>query len=179
MSALLGIIALASPVVRLKVRDDFLFPNAPADFNYGHALRSYMDMSVCVGAQPIAWHWRIGKLLALIATTLGPSVEQAYPEDEFKGVITTALWGKSAQYNGIYKFLGYTAGHGHGHIDDTDYQSMVRILKACHALPGCKFSDGSNAKMRRIAAYRKLTGDKTATLFHGHRRGGYYHGAVR
>src|ERR1035438_9244725 len=49
--ALLGLIFLASPVIRLAVRDDFLFPDAPPDFDYGRALRSYMDLSVCVGAQ--------------------------------------------------------------------------------------------------------------------------------
>jgi hypothetical protein len=176
--ALLGLIALASPVIRLKVRDDFLFPNAPYDFDYGRALRSYMDMSVCVAAQPIGWHWRLGKLLAMLATTLGPEIEQAYPDDEFKGIVTTGLYGHAAQYNRIYKFLGYTEGFGHEHISDADYASMVQVLTACHALPGCKFEDGSNAKMRRIAAYRKLTGDKTTTLHHGHRRGVYYHDAV-
>ena len=32
--------------------------------------------------------------------------------------------------------------------------------------------------MRRIAAYRKLSGDKTVTLQHGHKRGVYYHDAT-
>jgi hypothetical protein len=178
MDTLLGIIALSSPVIRLKVRDDYLFPNAPENFNYGRALRSFMDMSVCVGAQPLAWYWHVGKLLALIATTLGPEVERAYPDDEFKGIVTTGLHGRAAQYEKVYKLLGYTEGFGHEHIDDTDYASMVQVLKALHALPSCKFEDGSNAKMRRIAAYRKLTGDKTTTLRHGHKRGVYYCSAV-
>src|ERR1017187_6479839 len=61
--SLLGLIFLASPVIRLTARDEHLFPNAPKNFNYGSALKDYMDMSVCVAAQPIGWHWNIGKLL--------------------------------------------------------------------------------------------------------------------
>lgn len=101
--ALLGILALVSPVIRLTARDEYLFPEAklgPAFtgdpqfhfnkkgelvFDYGSALRSYMDMSVCVAAQPIGWHWNIGKLLAMIATTLGDFVEERYPDDKFAG----------------------------------------------------------------------------------------------
>jgi hypothetical protein len=177
-NALLGLIALTSPVLRMKVRDDFLFPCAPPDFDYGQALRSYMDMSVCVAAQPIGWYWNVGKLLAMIATTLKPEVEAAYPSDEFRGIVTTGFWGKSSQYNRIYKSLGYTEGHGHEHISEADYRDMVRVLKACHALPSCNWSAGSNPKMRRIAAYKKLTGDRVTTLVHGHRRGVYYHPTV-
>jgi hypothetical protein len=175
---LLGIIALTSPVIRLTARDNFLFPCAPFSFDYGRALRSYMDLSVCVAAQPIGWHWNIGKLLAMIAPTLKTEVESVYPSDEFKGVITTGFWGKSSQYNRIYKFLGYTEGHGHEHISEADYRDMVRVLKACHTLPSCKWDAGSNPKMRRIAAYKKLTGDRFTTLFHGHRRGVYYSSTV-
>jgi hypothetical protein len=178
--ALLGLIALTSPVIRLTVRDNFLFPGAPDGFNYGWALRGYTDLSVCVAAQPIGWHWNIGKLLAMIAPTLGDYVKARYPKDEFKGVTTTSLYGgqKATQYTRIYKYLGETKGYGHEHVDDKEYELMVRVLKACHALPGCKFEDGSNAKMRRIAAFRKLTGDRTTTLHHGHLRGVYYHSAV-
>jgi hypothetical protein len=103
--ALLSLIFLASPVIRLKVRDERLFPDAGKDFNYGLAMRSYMDMSVCVASQPIAWHWNLGKLMALIAPTLGDFVNARYPDDLFRGVTTTSLWGNSSQYNRIYKHL--------------------------------------------------------------------------
>jgi hypothetical protein len=178
--ALLGLIALTSPVIRLTVRDNFLFPGAPDGFKYGWALRSYMDMSVCVGAQPLAWHWHLGKLMAMIAPTLGDYVEARSPKDKFKGVTTTSLYGgqKATQYDGVYKYLGETAGYGSEQVNDEEYKLMVCVLKACHALPSCNWVAGSNARMRKIAAYRKLTGDRTATLFHGHKRGVYYHPAV-
>jgi hypothetical protein len=202
--ALLGLVFLASPVIRLAVRDERLFPNADKDFNYGLAMRSYMDMSVCVASQPIGWHWNLGKLMALISPTLGDYVNARYPSDLFKGVTTTSLWGKSSQYNRIYKHLGYTKGNGHEHVNDETYHKMVEYLKArCpHCNPGCenplalipsrldapveewcalpspRFGEGANTRMRRIGAYFKATGNKTLTLTHGKVRGVYYHPAV-
>jgi hypothetical protein len=252
--SILGLIFLASPVIRLSARDEYLFPesyrrqhlDAKGKFNYGLATRNYMDMSVCVGAQPIGWHWNLGKLMALIAPTLTDYVEARYP-DKFLGVTTTSLWGKSVQYNRIYKYLGLTKGHGHEHIDDKTYQGMLDYLRdhcphcnphrdpgqsrdwyrdwfiplkprrnkrtggdavetspecwcavpgrkfgdganarmrviqayaAACAVPGCNFEEGSNPRMRRIAAFATVTGDKAITLTHGKLRGVYYHPAV-
>ena len=107
-----------------------------------------MDVSVCVGAQPIAWHWNLGKLMALLAPTLGDYVETRYPNDKFRGVTTTSLWGLSVQYNRIYKFLGYTKGHGHEHIDDETYRKMIAYLRS--RCPHC------NARMLRSIDTRTI-----------------------
>jgi hypothetical protein len=194
--SLLGLIFLASPVIRLGARDEYLFPNAPKDFNYGLATKEYMDMSVCVAAQPIGWHWNLGKLMALIAPALGDYVEERYPNDTFKGITTTSLWGRSVQYNRIYKFLGYTKGFGHQHIGDEEYKKMLAILREnCEhcadpvaskdpsrrhecLVPSTRFGDGANARARRINAYRKFAEDKTVKTFHGVKRGVYFHAAV-
>lgn len=199
---LLGLIFLASPVIQMAVRDAHLFLNKPEGFKQGVALRQYMDMSVCVAAQPIGWHWNIGKLLALIAPTLGDYVQARYPSDEFKGITTTSIWGNSSQYNRIYKCLGYTKGFGHEHVSDEQYGVMVDYLKAhcphctpgCDsplpliesiagrpacAIPSCRFDEGAtNPRMQRIALYGKATGNKAITLRHGKFRGVYYHPAV-
>lgn len=179
--SLLGLIFLASPVIRLTARDQYLFPEASSGFNYGAALREYMDMSVCVSAQPIGWYWNLGKLMAMIAPTLGDYVTARYG-GTFKGVTTTSLWGKSIQYNRIYRFLGYSKGFGHEHISDMEYKHMVDYLESRTifggVLPSCSFSAGCNPRMRRIAEYRKVTGDESVTLEHGNLRGVYYHPAV-
>lgn len=173
---LLGWICLASPVINLEVRDKFLkLPKKEK----GKELRKYMDMCGCVGVQPISWHWNIGKLLALIAPTLGDFIKNRYPNDEFKGIITTSLWGKSIQYNRVYKFLGYTKGYGHEHISDENYKNMILWMRQNNIeVPSCKFGAGSNARMRRIAAYKKASNNKEITLIHGHKRGVYYHEAI-
>lgn len=150
---LLGLIFLATPVIRLSARDEYLFPEAKKNpqFNYGWATQNYMDMSVCVAAQPLGWYWNLGKLMALIAPTLGDYVLARYPRNnnkhegvfypnEFLGVTTTSLYGRSVQYNRIYQFLGFTKGFGHEHISDAELKAGVeRLRDHCpNCTPGCE-----------------------------------------
>jgi hypothetical protein len=179
--ALLGLIFLASPAKCLSVRDHYLFPNAPKKFKYGIALKEYMDMSVCVAAQPIGWHWNLGKLMAMIAPTLGDYVEARSPMEKFKGVTTTSLYGgnKATQYTRIYRYLGETKGFGHEQFSDEMYKGMVDSLRERGMqIPSARFSDGAtNVRWMRIAAYQKSIGKKV-NFKHGHKRGVYYHAAV-
>ena len=172
---LLGLIFLTSPVISMECRDRYL---QLQKVGRGKALRHYADLSVCVGIQPLAWYWNLGKLLALIATTVGDTFLARYG-DELKGIITTSVWGRSSQYNRIYKQIGATKGFGHEHISETRYQQMLQWLRDNgHPVPSCRFGAGSNPRMRRIMAYRKASGDLTATVYHGHSRGVYYHPAI-
>jgi hypothetical protein len=188
---LLGLIYLASPVIRMAARDEHLGLADMTARERGFALRNYMDMSVCVGAQPIAWYWNVGKLCALIAPTLGDCIEQRFPDDEFKGIITTSLWGKGTkgtQYTRIYKDLGYTKGFGHEHVSEARYQEMMAEMRAEGVdIPSCSFGSGSNPRMRRIKAYAtafpekwdaEFGGTPKASMNHGQKRGIYYHPAV-
>jgi len=45
-------------------------------------------------------------------------------------------------------------------------------------IPSCKFGTGSNPRMRRIQTYIKYSGDNSVSLFHGRKRGVYYHKAI-
>jgi hypothetical protein len=189
---LLGLICLSGPVANIKPRDEYLGLADMTKSERGFALRNYMDMSVCVGAQPISWHWNIGKLLALMAPTFTDFVQERYPKDEFKGIITTSLWGKgtkgSTQYTRIYKYLGLTQGYGHEHISDERYHAMLDEMRRNGVeIPSCSFGAGSNARMRRIRAYKKafpqkwdaeFGGTPQAQMKHGKQRGIYYHPAV-
>jgi hypothetical protein len=173
---LLGIAFLASPVINMKPRDHHLnLSSNPTE--KGKQLRHYADLSVCVPSQPFGWHWNGGKLVALIATTLGDAWLERYG-DNLKGICTTSLWGRGSQYNRIYKFLGYTQGFGHEHITDEAYKNMMDWMTTHNIpIPSSRFGQGSNARMRRISAYRKASGDKTVHLRHGNKRGIYYHPA--
>lgn len=173
----IGLVFLASPVINLGPRDQHL--NLPADpKKRGQALRSIMDLSVCVAAQPLGWHWNLGKLCAMLACTVGDAFQQRYGED-LRWITTTSLWGRGSQYNRIYKFLGYTKGFGHEHIDDGRYEQMMQWMRDNNVpIPSCKFGSGSNPRMRRIAAYRKAAKDRAVTLRHGHQRGIYIHEAI-
>lgn len=178
-SRLLGIVLLASPVISLAVRDRaFNFPG-PGEVDAeglrrGTVLRRYADMSICVAAQPIGWHWNLGKLCAMLATTFGDFWTRAYG-DPLIGVFTTSLWGRSSQYNRIYRYLGLTKGFGHEHVSDAEYQRMLRWMRRHGVeIQGTGLGDGSNSRMRRIMAYRRASGDRTASDFHGRQRGVYY-----
>lgn len=173
---LLGVAFLASPVINLGARDEAL--GLPKDSSAkGKELRHYADLSVCVATQPFGWYWNGGKLIALIATTLGDFWFDRYG-DELKGIVTTSLWGKGSQYNRVYKFLGYTKGFGHEHISDDEYKKMMVWLKDNgFDVPSSRFGAGSNPRMRRIMAYKKASGVKSVNLVHGNKRGIYYHPA--
>lgn len=175
---LLGIAFLASPVINMGDRDKALgLPSDPSE--RGKALRHYADLSVCVASQPFGWYWNGGKLIAMLATTFGDYWYERYG-DELLGIVTTSLWGRGSQYNRVYKFLGYTKGHGHEHITDERYKEMMDWMRGNKVeIPSCRFGSGSNPRMRRIQAYRKASGDKSVTLMHGNRRGIYFHAANR
>lgn len=174
----IGLLYLTSPVVNMGDRDRFL--SLPRD-NVGRtsALRHYMDMSVCVGVQPIAWHWNLGKLVAMIAPTIGPEYMARF-DDELKGITTTSLFGRSSQYNRVYKMIGYTKGFGHEHIGEHIYRGMKSWMRKRNMAPVRKGvnTKNSNTRMETINRYRKTSGDKRAHVFHGKIRGIYYHPVV-
>ena len=169
----IGLINLSSPVITIGVRDAYLKLSSNPE-QRGYQLRNYYDISVCVGTQPLSWYWNIGKLLGMIAPTFGDFIKKSYKDDEFKGLTTTSLYGKSIQYDRVFKYIGLTKGYGHEHITDEKYMQMVKWLKRNNAdLP----SGTTNLRMRRISAYARATGEEIS-LEHGHRRGVYYHKAV-
>lgn len=173
----IGLLFLASPVINLGPRDAYLdLPTDPT--KRGEALRQYADMSVCVSAQPIGWHWNLGKLCALLAPTLGDYFEARYGQP-LLGITTTSLYGRGSQYNRVYKFLGYTKGYGHEHISDDEYRRMMGWLRLHNReVPSSRFGEGSNPRMRRIMEYRRQSGDAAVTVHHGNLRGIYYHAAT-
>lgn len=173
-TSLLGVMGFSSPVINLGVRDEYLeFSKNPSQ--KGYTLKKYMDMSTCVGLQPISWHWNIGKLIAMLATSSQVSMYYKHQYgDELRGITTTSLNGRGSQYNRVYKFLGYTKGYGHEHISEEKYQEMLQWMKDNDIeIPSCAFGAGSNPRMRRIAAYNKAKGIK-ASMKHGKKRGVYF-----
>lgn len=168
--AVIGLLNLNTPVMNLGPRDKYLGLD-PSFKIKGKQLRQYADMGTCIGAQPLAWHWNLGKLIAMIAPTLGDYWYDKYG-DEMLGVTTTSVYGRSSQYNRVWKHLGYTQGHGHEHISDEEYESMTDFLKERDAMPDRR------GRMDTIQQYRKVSGDKSVTTFHGRQRGIYYHPAL-
>jgi hypothetical protein len=174
---ILGLIFFASPVINMLARDNVL--NLSKDSSEkGKQLRNIADMSICAASQPFGWKWNGGKLIAMIATTLGNFWEERYKE-ELKHIVTTSLDRRGSQYNRVYKFIGYTKGYGHEHISNEEYKNMIKWMQENNVeVPSAKFGAGSNLRMRRIAAYKKASGNKTIGLKHNKIRGIYIHEAI-
>ena len=171
---LIGLLFLASPVINLAARDAGLA--LPADLTKkGLALRRYMDLSICVGVQPLAWHWNLGKLVALLASCADVAADfRARYGEDLVGITTMGGYGRASQYNRIYRFFGYTSGYGHHHISDEEYRRMLAWLAVNGVpIPTSRFGEGSNSRMERIRTYIQASGD-TIRTFHGDRRGVYY-----
>lgn len=170
---LIGLLFLASPVFNLGPRDKYLGIDKLSPHERGQKLKRVMDLSICVGAQPLAWYWNVGKLCAMLATTLADDVGYAEPLEH---LTTTSLYGKGSQYNRIWRFLGYTKGYGHEHISDEQYDGMRRTLAARNMLPSSRFGTAPNLRKRVIEKYRSITGDDVF-FFHGNKRAVYTHPA--
>ncbi len=173
-ATLIGIGFLSSPVFALRARDEYLGlpPGAAAR---GAALRHYADLSVCVGAQPLAWHWNAGKLIAQLATTLGDHWLDAYG-DELRGLTTTSVYGKGSQYNRLWKFIGYTKGYGNCHIPDHVYERMVGWMDA-HGVARLDRTQ-SSVRMRNVGRFRRAVANTMLGDFHGQLRAIYFAPAV-
>lgn len=175
-SEVIALINLGSPVMNMKQRDIRLGLSSHDMRQKGLDLRHYMDLSVCVGIQPLAWHWNLGKLAAMIAPSLGEFYLAKY-RTELKGIITTSVWGRSSQYNRIYEYLGISSGHGSEHVSEDEFRMMRAALKKIGWSTKWK-----HTRMAVIQDYRKLIlgrpHDVKRSTTHGHRRGIYYHAAT-
>lgn len=174
---IIGLMFLASPVISMEARDKYLgLSKNPSE--RGEQLKDYFDLSVCVGLQPLAWCWNLGKLCALLSCTLGDFITERYEDCDFKGIITTSYNGRSIQYDRVFKFLGMTKGFGHEHVSDGEYLWMLKWMRQNNIeIPSSRFGEGSNVRMRRIKAYIEASGSDL-TLQHGKMRGIYYHPSI-
>lgn len=183
---IVGIVGLSSPVMSMGPRDRFLTekPSRLPGFRTarGKALRGVLDMSTCVGVQPWASLHNGGKLLAALATS--SDVAEHYRKkygQKLRWIVTTSVYGESVQYDRLYKFLGLTKGYGHMHVAQATFDKMMAWMRESgKEIPGDRFGDGINARMRKISAFLKESGlGSKFDLRHGQRRGVYIHEVQR
>lgn len=155
---LLGILELSSPVMNLKVRDDYLKLQSS---DKGNKLKNIAEMSTCMATQPFGYFYNGGKLIALLGTTVKSEYYTKYG-NELLYVTTMGRNKRPTQYDRALKFLGYTKGKTFSHISDEKYAEMMNWLKNNnYQIPSAVFGSGSNARMRRILEYIKKSGDNT------------------
>ena len=155
---LLGILELSSPVINLKVRDEYLKLKGK---DKGKKLRNIAEMTTCMATQPFGYFYNGGKLIALLGSTLKKEYKEKYGDD-LLWVTTMGRNKRPTQYDRAMKFLGYSKGKTFSHIDDRKYAEMMNWLKNHnYPIPSAEFGAGSNARMRRILAYIKYSKDRT------------------
>jgi len=192
---LLGTIFLGSPIMTISCRDKSIGLDKIEHSEKGKELRHYLDMNICVGIQPISWYWNLGKLCAMLATTITSEYKIKYG-DELKGIFTTSYWGKSTgPYNRIYKFLGYTKGISAVKVTDEEMNFIRETIKSkgytlvygkkpkstTERLFNVDKSENkifyvgiSSPKRNIVAFYNRLPGIKKFNMEHGNKRGVYF-----
>ena len=133
-SKVIGLASIASDVISIGVRDDWIGWTKEDKFEKGK-LNQTCIASTIVATQPFGYNFLGGKLLASLLCT--KDVRDAW-ENKFKqklvGITTTSLYGGHSMYQRIpfWKKLGLTAGKILLKPDDKHYKKWSRWLKETH-----------------------------------------------
>ena len=140
---------------------------------------SYLiNITCCIGLQPMAYNLNIGKLLVL--TIFSKEVLEYFKEKRgyyYAGVSTFGLYGKSVQYDRLkeIKYIGETKGNGTCEIPISIYQEIRDFVKKHYPNEYTKRSNMSSSKMRILQfGLNILNYDYRNILFHGKKRGIYF-----
>lgn len=184
----IGLIGLQSPILRWRVRDEYLgITPETRDYWVNQSMSSQR-----LGALPPYNKLLGGKLVTLLMTenTIRKSFQEKYQNYEtilLKRVLpsnllfitTTGAYGKSSVYNrlkfnghNVCNFIGYTHGSGSFHIPDSLYEAFVEYLKSNGYPAGKSFGNGPSAKMKIISTAMSMLGFKSGTQ-HGIKRAVY------
>src|SRR5262249_34705800 len=145
-SPIMGIMAISSPVLICKPRDQWIGWQYPRDVQLKRRrLLACMDLTVSMGVPPYNV-LTAGKLICLAA--LSNEVRRDYAE-KFSNVetptglrearlaliATTSLYGSSIQYNRLrvsdspaYQLVGHTTGFGNSHVTEEEFAEMETWL---------------------------------------------------
>lgn len=181
----LGIVELSNDIYSCGPRDKFIgwtpkIKKKKVNIinNLEKSLISFIiNISCCIGLQPMAYNLNIGKLL--VASVFSNEVQDYFYK--LRGykcacVTTFGLYGKSVQYDKMkeIKFIGKTKGTGTCVIPDDLYQDMVLFMKEYHSDIYKKSSQMSSPKLRNIQyCLNILNIEQSNILFHGQQRGIY------
>lgn len=127
----IGILALCSDVYALQNRDRYLELTKEAKTKE-KKLNYIMNIACCVGLQPIAYNFNIGKLLVNLcySDVVLNHFKQKYGHD-IACITTFSINGKSIQYDRLPQFLKYigkTKGYGFSNIPDKLYKKCCKFL---------------------------------------------------
>lgn len=126
----IGILSLSSDIYACQPRDKYI----GLDTELRKTKLNYiMNISTCVGLQPFAYNYNVGKLLVALCFSkeVHDKIKDKYGHN-VACITTFAINGKSVQYDRIpqyLKYVGETQGYAMTNIPDKLYKSCVRYLE--------------------------------------------------
>lgn len=170
----LGILGLSSDLNSLGLRDEYIgWTNI--NKNYEKKKDYLINITCCVGLQPISHNLNIGKLL--VSLCFSGEVQEYFKKKYghyFAGVTTFGINGKSVQYDRIekLKFLGYTKGNV-PEIPEDLYKDMQKHMENI-GVDIKIYNNCSHSKNKKIQRMLKELGFSTNILNHHIKRGIYF-----
>lgn len=151
----IGIASLASDVIAIKVRDEWIGWKKEDKFE-GERLKNTAIGSTIVATQPFGYNFLGGKLIASLLTT--KKVRDAWEEkfgDILVGITTTSLYGGHSMYQRIpwWKKLGKTEGRMLLKPDDKFYKKWNHWLQENHPREYEKAVYGKAGKVMKTKDY--------------------------
>jgi len=173
---LLGVIALASDISSLGVRDKFIGWSRDNKFKDGKLNNTCIGTAI-IPTQPLGFNFLGGKLIAALTTS--PVFRKEWFErynDILVAVETTALYGGSSQYNSIphFKGLGHSSGLVKIKPDDWIYNIWKDYIKEKYPEKYKAAQLKTGPKQNVINLIFKELGIKGNSYFHGYKRGVYF-----
>jgi hypothetical protein len=182
---LMAIAALASPVIQIRCRDEWIGWYGPA-FRHvrSQRLKAIMDLSVAIALPPYN-HLLAGKLVCYAAASNEIREEYQDRYSDSRGtslalITASSIYGKhSSQYNRVtyggrrvFRLAGETEGFGTVHIAPDTFLALRELVEFEREPLGYELKDGYNWKLRVIRDGLRILGfDADAALQHGFRRG--------
>lgn len=186
----IGIAALGSSIIHIPERDEFISWNVSTRTkNLIYTMDAYV-----IGALPPYNYLLGGKLISYILAS--KEVREIYRKkykgkltlidkreaNQFVGIFTTSLYGKSSQYNRLkfnnellYKPIGETKGFGTLHLSEETIEKMQEYLKSKKIYVTNKFGAGPSWTMRVIHRAGEMLGfDPDLLLKHSFKRNIYF-----
>jgi len=188
---LMGVIALSSPVLINKPRDEWVGWEYPRDVELKRRkLLCCMELSVSMAMPPYN-HLTAGKMICM--AVLSSEVRLDYfkkfaqhvtptglSEGRLGLITTTSLYGSSVQYNRIkvkdrtaYRVVGYTSGFGNSHVTEKEFAAMELYLKEAGKPIAKGWGTGRSYRLRVYTAYSRLRHGAPMAPSHNHPRSVY------
>jgi hypothetical protein len=182
----LGILEIGCDIYNCIARDDYIGWNLKNkkelvkinDIDYKNRLSFIVNITCCIGLQPMSYNLNIGKLLVM--TIFSKEVLEYFNKKRghyYAGVSTFGIYGKSVQYDRLkeIKYIGETKGNGTCDVPIFIYENIKNFIKKYYPNEYVKRSNMGSSKMRILQFGLNLLGlNEKDILFHGKKRGIYF-----